>query len=459
MDDLPTRHPWDKSTTIPHLGLILPLNTKTTQHQHQDSTTPTHRNDQSPTMIPLRNIVVICTFVICAKVLWSGNANDSFHSNNTVGISTLTTDIASFRGSTTTSRGLSIRPGQPVKFVYLTQGPEYVKTESEKFCEATRTCDVIFLTFKTPSPRPNDIFMPESNFNTGRNRLLDAALASPTDYDYFIFHDDDVQLEIDPHWIPNGRKPDPECAPKQSPHGCFQHLLAKHKPILGTVRYCERTSLDVEASLPHRFDAIINAFHKSALTYLLPYETIFDDKSMWYSQLMFALDSNMFAHTRRLLFPGILAKNPEHRPYIKAMDYSVPVESIKQTIAPHWYTELCKSVPAAQRLKSKDPVVGIPILQSNAMGGAQIDWPCGLGLSEVKSLLDPTHPHVKRAIEFRQRPDVQKALAGVRMCNVAHGELHSANFGIESVCGDNRAAINNSRLPETVSKPTSAVKK
>ena len=89
------------------------------------------------------------------------------------------------------------------KFAYLTQGghlkpssiPRLNNIATEQGHHAEPDFDIFFLSFSGKGS--GDLFFPKSTFQQGRNALLRIALAHEVSpgYEYFIFTDEDVQLQ------------------------------------------------------------------------------------------------------------------------------------------------------------------------------------------------------------------------------------------------------------------------
>lgn len=64
-----------------------------------------------------------------------------------------------------------------------------------------------------------------------------------------------------------------------------------------------------------RFDPAMNAYHYEAAGYVLPYTTIYDNKSWWFSDLYFEIKCELTFAGQIVLPMHVTAKNPKHRPY------------------------------------------------------------------------------------------------------------------------------------------------
>lgn len=155
------------------------------------------------------------------------------------------------------------------KFAYLVQGRAgLVKGFGHLHSHKS---DLYFLTYDVPLvlDASRAVFDPNISWAGGRNLLLD--LAKPSDYDYYIFVDDDAQLV-------------------QGSFDVFEELLLENLPYLGlplcdeiekSGRWCRHQAVQI----PIAFDQIMQAFSRDAVSdqILLPYCTRFDELSWWYS--------------------------------------------------------------------------------------------------------------------------------------------------------------------------------
>ena len=140
-------------------------------------------------------------------------------------------------------------------------------------------------------------------------------------YLYYIFFDDDVTLSYNkftPRKIVDNKIP---------PLIIFTKYLLDHRPAAAGTDFdltatdgvlkiwhkkCKR--FEVPRSIPlYHFDAIINAFHKDTVNYLLPYYDKFDHVSFWLSQLHLCWLFQMVFYARFEYIPYVSAHNPKHR--------------------------------------------------------------------------------------------------------------------------------------------------
>ncbi|XP_078354595.1 uncharacterized protein LOC144639195 [Oculina patagonica] len=164
------------------------------------------------------------------------------------------------------------------------------------------------------------IFVPESTWTSGRNILYFVARERMRSYHYYIFLDDDVDLEFN-SFTPQEMK-------ILTPFRAFERWLLDNEPAIGI---CPG-SLDVDFIFKRRLmlcginetsmvvpvfwiDAILNAFHHKAIDHILPYPTKYDKQSWWSSQLHVICSVELKFRGQALLFVPITAYNGQHRDY------------------------------------------------------------------------------------------------------------------------------------------------
>ena len=109
---------------------------------------------------------------------------------------------------------------------------------------------------------------------------LERARTTDNDYLYYIFMDDDCVVEEDKDLA---RKLDMPLA--GNPFRTFERFLLEWEPAVGYTRYdWQHYEKGRAVNLGHNIDGLFNAFHREALSSLLPYYTGFDSESWLYSQ-------------------------------------------------------------------------------------------------------------------------------------------------------------------------------
>ena len=215
-------------------------------------------------------------------------------------------------------------------FIYLTQTEKCIPlTLMESIgINDTCNCDVIVLSYQAGCTEVSSVnvtylFERNSTWSSGRNALYFAALNRTPGYHYYIFLDDDVTFMFNKFTPPDLKKK----LPLQS----FQQWLLHYEPVVGVLDYIihhgavwtfeRRKALcgirnDTSLSLPVVwFDAAFNAFHYKAVADILPYDTQYDDKKWWLSQVVVFTLVELKFRGQALLYVPATAKNPKHRPY------------------------------------------------------------------------------------------------------------------------------------------------
>ena len=141
----------------------------------------------------------------------------------------------------------NVRPYR--QFAYLTQGAALTSKSNPRLNSAVinSSFDTFYLSFSNNGS--GDLFFPKSTFQQGRNALLRLALSMEVfpGYDYFVFTDEDVQLEnVDDasHFWKTSMSTDPWVRMEvpvivlSMCRGTFpQEFLLKFKPMVGFGRY------------------------------------------------------------------------------------------------------------------------------------------------------------------------------------------------------------------------------
>ncbi|KAL9950943.1 hypothetical protein ACROYT_G043518 [Oculina patagonica] len=215
-------------------------------------------------------------------------------------------------------------------FIYLTQTEQCLpaKLSSSRGIGDSDTCncDVIVLSYKKEcqEKKPSHIsyiFVTESTWTSGRNILYFIARARMRRYHYYIFLDDDVDLEFN-SFTPQEMK-------KLTPFRAFERWLLDNEPAIGN---CPGSREDVDVIFKTRrmlcginetsmvvpvmcFDAILNAFHHKAIDHILPYPTKYDKESWWSSQLHVICSVELKFRGQALVCVPITVHNGQHRDY------------------------------------------------------------------------------------------------------------------------------------------------
>ncbi len=260
-------------------------------------------------------------------------------------------------------------------FVYLVQAAESLPYDNLQ-CDAS---EVILLTWKNPADYPGAIFYPDSTWNEGRNRLLEEAklraAKTESDYLYYIFMDDDCQIEEDRELASSL-----EINLTGNPFRTFEQCLLKWQPAVGYTRYdWQYYSPNTEVNLGYNFDANFNAFHRDTLDVLLPYYTGFDAESWLYSQLLICHLSAMFYNSNRLQFNILKTTNLNRKSYqIRKKYWKIPTSFLVSSIT----SNLVKNINIDEP-NSPEPLYGNALLKDTSY---QVDK------EELVRHIDITHP-------------------------------------------------------------------
>lgn len=163
---------------------------------------------------------------------------------------------------------------KPKRFVYLLQGSQNNITKYKHLQNSD--ADLITLTYDFEISSLDgfgliNAYFPNSTWAQGRNRLLEIAIDTGKDWDYYIFIDDDVIFE-------------------KGDFLTFQNALSQHQPMIGMplcdeVKHTKRYNELLEMQIPEAFDQLCQAYHKDVVSAqtVIPFETKFDNDSWWYS--------------------------------------------------------------------------------------------------------------------------------------------------------------------------------
>ena len=169
----------------------------------------------------------------------------------------------------------------------------------------------------------------ESTWTSGRNILYFVARERKPGYHYYIFLDDDVDLEFN-LYAPHEMK-------LLTPFRAFEKWLLDYEPAVGALDNLRRekallerrrTLCDINetsAVVPIVWmDAMFNAFHYKAIEHILPYPTQYDKISWWISQFHVICSAGLLFRGQALLCVPLTVLNRKHRPYPRKSVTSFP---------------------------------------------------------------------------------------------------------------------------------------
>ena len=214
-------------------------------------------------------------------------------------------------------------------FIYLTQTeqclPQYLASSTRIGDSKTCNCDVIVLSYKQEClngtlSHISYVFAKESTWTTGRNLLYFVAIERIRHYHYYIFLDDDVDLEFNSFSSQEMKR--------LTPFRAFEQWLLDDEPAVGVANYLDNaktllqrrrlmcgtneSSVVVPVML---FDALFNAFNHEAIRHILPYPTQYDKESWWISQLHVVCSVELIFRGQALKYAAITAYETQHRAY------------------------------------------------------------------------------------------------------------------------------------------------
>jgi hypothetical protein len=190
-----------------------------------------------------------------------------------------------------------------MKIVYLVQGALDDLIEIEKLIP-----DNQYLITLNYEKEPDDIqlrsdlhlFLPNSTWAQGRNLLLEEALNTKINFDYFVFIDADLKVIRGDFFQ-------------------FEQLLELHNPKLGlplsdnvknSYRYRPKSCVQSQFS----FDQIMQAYRSDVVaeSVCIPYQTEFDSESWWYACEINSYLSILYCGDEILQFNNIEILNSRH---------------------------------------------------------------------------------------------------------------------------------------------------
>jgi hypothetical protein len=183
--------------------------------------------------------------------------------------------------------------------LYLIQSKDIMP---DIYTEIKNTRDYVLLSYKDRT-LDTTIFLPNSTWTTGRNKLREYALKLPKKYDYYIFLDEDVYLQNNMRFCD------------------FEESLNKYRPFIGNPYnedyYVGRTTKhDITTTI--WFDGLCNAFSMNAFnsSMIFPYLDCFDNKSPYISQYAMIILCSLY-DMEVVVFKDVRCSNLNHSDYPK----------------------------------------------------------------------------------------------------------------------------------------------
>ena len=240
----------------------------------------------------------------------------------------------------------------PPRFIYLIQaaaGNPYPAL-------AASHRDILILNWKEPGEGPDRLYFPGTSWNEGRNLLLSAARRRESEtgilYRYYIFMDEDCDLELDRVLAKHLGLTVPE-----DPFEAFEAFLLTWEPAVGYPRYdWQYTEDSREVNLGYNFDALMNAFHRDTLGTLLPYYTGFDAESWLYSQLLIVHLCAMLYNEHRIQYNPVRVRNRSRKSYdVRKKYWTIPTTFLLNAVQ----SDIGRRM-RIQRSNSVTPMDGLP---------------------------------------------------------------------------------------------------
>lgn len=233
-----------------------------------------------------------------------------------------------------------------MKVVYLVQAEAGVPRRLKNQLDRSGG-DTVLLTWRERVD--GAIFLPNSTWTDGRNRLYQEV--KDKDYDYFVYMDEDVNLTT---------------SKTGDAVSVFVELLCKYRPAIGVPQHPDWAGLaqyiqDGEISTHYSFDAVFVAIRKDVHDTLLPYSNIDDEISWHLSQLYFNHIARVCYPTQIAYFNDVLARNELNRPYPRKRNIGEFCAKFRATVRPRYrdrlrtHPGLANMGPLEYRKDSIDP--------------------------------------------------------------------------------------------------------
>lgn len=197
------------------------------------------------------------------------------------------------------------------QFLYLVQGSDHL-IKNYFHLKESKTADLLLLTYN--KPLKGAFYLPDSTWAEGRNFLLERALELDTEYDYYIFLDDDISFH-------------------KGSYELFEEQLIELNPAVAVPVFLPKTThsvLGLGVSYYHTLffplkkyqvcniaDGQFMAFHKDVIKdrILMPLQNQFDEISWWFTSSTQQLLLHNFYDSHTLQMNNVSIRNGLHREY------------------------------------------------------------------------------------------------------------------------------------------------
>ena len=262
------------------------------------------------------------------------------------------------QGGMTLKRLVNAKSTKERTFLYLVNTeqclPDHLKSSKTIGSATACDCEVLVLSYKlkcndTSLHHVEYLFDPSSTWSTGRNLLYETANARDKRFLYYIFMDDDIELEAKDKMV------------IANPWRVFEQSLLLYQPAIAAPTWssfanndscpdvrvwclsgiywsrkmlgCELNTSDSTDFIPVAFwDAAFNAFHHTSVGHILPYATVYDDISWWFAQWKVIIQSEVLLRGSVVTHTSVTCVNTKHRDYPRALASNSDIRSLMEVV-------------------------------------------------------------------------------------------------------------------------------
>ena len=246
-----------------------------------------------------------------------------------------TTDSERTRAVDVTESTIKSKTSSP--FIYLTQTEQCLTPGLIQTLELSDTskcrCDVVILSLKTKcleKSAPHIIYMFDNEtlpWSSGRNKLYSHAMQRRLDYLYYIFLEDDINVEF-------SKAATPEMM-RLTPISVFQDWLLDYEPAVGVGDYDQgqvgsrrldgriRTACSYEGvnkttlTNPTILFGTLNAFHIKAVSHIFPMDDRLEERDWRYTDKYVNSVVESKFRGQALMFCPVTVRNLLYRRYLR----------------------------------------------------------------------------------------------------------------------------------------------
>lgn len=314
-------------------------------------------------LFSIRNNAFLFAVFIVVRNFWSGLGDDLIR---------LLDEAPSLSLLSNSNDGKS--PSSSTELILLVQGEaKLISSWIDLLQKVNDTrINMYYATFDEPitDPEPcrrvgcRTAFIPNTTWTEGRNELAKMAYWDEQvrrrgkRYDYWLFSDEDIVIK---------------CVKSKTVESwnCWEEYLrfvldeaAPAKVPVVPIRFCGQNTQGPYAMID-AYDAMVNAFHRDSVPYLLPYVKLPHQASQWFSQ-----GSHFWVMEKCLPYSGLAVgkfcgDNEIHRAYPRGKDPVAFAQVLKENYAPY-LTQLQypRRVPVAKQFQRVKPLQSMEQVQS-----------------------------------------------------------------------------------------------